>query len=307
MAGRYPLAFTVFTATYNRAHTLHRVFDSLCAQTYRDFEWLVVDDGSTDHTPDLIAEYARRADFPVRYVRQANGGQHIACNRGVVRARGFLFAMVDSDDGCVPTALERFQHHWQTIPPAERERFFGVGGLCCDEHGRLIGTRFPCDVWDTTLPEMWFRYRVKGQKWWCVRTEVLRRYPWADTRGKAPNPWTRLGRHYRIRLVNEVLKVFYQDDPEGSLSRSRRTLRPEPNLWRQVELLNGYADWVAWHPVRFLQAAVHYTRCSLHLRRGLDEQWHALTNPAARALWLAALLPGTAWYLRDRRSLKILR
>ena len=68
--------FTVFTPTYNRAHTLHRVYDSLCAQTLRDFEWLVIDDGSTDGTADLIANWAKSADFPIRYFKQEHSGRH---------------------------------------------------------------------------------------------------------------------------------------------------------------------------------------------------------------------------------------
>ena len=55
--------FTVFTATYNRAHVLHRVYDSLRAQTFRDFEWLVVDDGSTDGTGALVEGWRAEADF----------------------------------------------------------------------------------------------------------------------------------------------------------------------------------------------------------------------------------------------------
>lgn len=71
--------FTVFTPAYNRAHTLHRVWESLKAQTERDFEWLVVDDGSTDNTAELIAQYQREADFPVRYLQEPHqiGRAHV--------------------------------------------------------------------------------------------------------------------------------------------------------------------------------------------------------------------------------------
>ncbi len=108
--------FTVFTPTYNRAHTLHRVFGSLCAQTLRDFEWLVVDDGSTDDTAALIAGWATAADFPIRYFRQDHSGKHIAHNLAVREARGQFFMSLNSDDACVPQALERIAYHWTTIP-----------------------------------------------------------------------------------------------------------------------------------------------------------------------------------------------
>src|SRR4029434_11350090 len=104
--------FTVFTPTYNRAQTIHRVYDSLRAQTLRDFEWLVVDDGSTDATSDLIANWARTASFLIRYVKQEHSGKHIPHNLALREAQGQLFVPLDSDDGCVSHALARPGDHW---------------------------------------------------------------------------------------------------------------------------------------------------------------------------------------------------
>src|SRR5664279_25603 len=107
--------FTVFTPTYNRAHTVGRVFDSLRAQTFRDFEWLAVDDGSTDNTPELIASWAAKSNFPLRNFRQAHTGKHIAHNFAMREARGEFFMVVDSDDALEPRALERLHAVWLEI------------------------------------------------------------------------------------------------------------------------------------------------------------------------------------------------
>ena len=88
---RSKYTFTVFTPTFNRAHTLHRVYDSLRAQTFRSFEWLIVDDGSTDNTARLIEEWKTAGHFPIRYVYQRHAGAHFAINRGVQEALGELF------------------------------------------------------------------------------------------------------------------------------------------------------------------------------------------------------------------------
>jgi glycosyltransferase involved in cell wall biosynthesis len=96
----------VFTPTYNPAHTLHRVFTSLCEQTFPEFEWLLVDDGSTDNIKEMIETWAKMADFPIRYFWQKNSGKHIAYNLGIREAHGQMFAVLDSDNAIVPNALQ---------------------------------------------------------------------------------------------------------------------------------------------------------------------------------------------------------
>ena len=141
--------FTVFTAAYNARHKLDRVYSSLCAQTFRDFEWLVIDDGSTDGSRELIESWAQDCPFPMRYEFQENQGKHVAWNRGVTLARGELFLNLDHDDACVPQALERLKFHWDNIPNDQRAKFTAVTSLCVDEKGSLRGTRFPRDVIDS--------------------------------------------------------------------------------------------------------------------------------------------------------------
>jgi glycosyltransferase involved in cell wall biosynthesis len=91
--------FTVFTPSYNRARTLPRVYESLQRQTLRNFEWLVMDDGSTDDTRQLVTRWQAESNFPIRYIFQENQGKPAAFNHGVQEARGKLFLTLDSDDG----------------------------------------------------------------------------------------------------------------------------------------------------------------------------------------------------------------
>src|ERR1700761_6029199 len=155
----FKYAFTVFTPTYNRATLLPRVYECLEKQTFRDFEWLVVDDGSTDNTAEVVKEMQSKASFPVRYVAKPNGGKPTAVNRGAKEAEGFLFAILDSDDWFLPESLERFWHHWQSIPTDRQPKFCGVTGLCSYPTGDLIGARFPQDVFDADVIDLRYKYR----------------------------------------------------------------------------------------------------------------------------------------------------
>ena len=164
-------------ATFNRAHVLHRVYDSLREQTFRDFEWLVVDDGSTDGTGALVEAWRAEADFPIRYRYQENRGKHVACNRAVPEARGRFFLTLDSDDACVPQALERLNRYWEEIPEREQPGFSAVTVLCMDEAGRIVGDRFPRRITDSDPLEVQYRLKVRGEKWGFQRTAVMRTKP----------------------------------------------------------------------------------------------------------------------------------
>jgi glycosyltransferase involved in cell wall biosynthesis len=295
----------VFTSTRNRAHTLHRPFESLQAQTFRDFEWLIIDNGSTDGTPELVARYQAEADFPIRYLWQEDAGKHGSINRAVPIAEGELFLILDSDDACVPTALERFKYHWDQIPADRRDRFTGVTALCLDESGELVGTRFPFDPTDSDSREIRYRYAVKGEKWGFHRTDVLREHLFPETPGyvgliPSSTVWSEISRSYRTRYVNEGLHIYWQDQA-GALSRPASRLADAYGGMIETEaILNHDLSFFSDDPVEFIIKTIKYIRSSLHSGRGPIGQWRALTTAKGRILWLAILPTGVLVYLLER-------
>jgi len=260
-------AYTVFTPTFNRAHTLRRVYESLSVQTFRDFEWLVIDDGSTDGTADLLRGIQAEAKFPIRVFYQENQGKLVALNRAVETARGRWFLTLDSDDSCRPESLERFAAYWNAIPTEERERYSGVTVLCQDQHGRLVGERFPSDVFDSDSLTNRYVYRIKGEKWGFQRTDLLREFPFPPLRGVGLSVvWNRIGRRYKTRYVNDVLRVYYVDgDGQSITAEKNRTLaNPEGRAFSRLDLLNHDFDFFRYAPVHFLKAFVQYARFSFH-------------------------------------------
>jgi glycosyltransferase involved in cell wall biosynthesis len=296
--------FTVFTPCFNRAHTLHRVYESLDAQTFRDFEWLIVDDGSTDETASLVEGWQRSSSFNIRYLWQENRGKHIAFNHGVREARGELFLTLDSDDACVPEALERLRYHWDTIPAEQKHRFSAVTSLCMDQHGRIVGDRFPRDVTDSDSLEIRYRYGVGGEKWGFHRTAVLREFPFSEEISRQYVPestiWSRIARAYRTRFVNEALRIYFIDEPSMVHGQQRGKNALGGRLYH-LGVLNDERDYFRLAPLEFFRSAGLYSRYSFHLRMRMAEQVRAIRGFRERLLWLMMLPAGLGLYLRDCR------
>lgn len=212
------MRFTVLTATYNRAHTLSGAYASLCAQTCRDFEWVIVDDGSTDATKELVSSW--NPFFPIRYIWKPNGGKHTAINIGVAQAIGEFLVILDSDDRCVPRALERLDHYWRQIP--DPDRFSHVIGLCCSEQGEVLGQPLPTEHVDV------FHLRealaiVGHADWWgMIRSDIIKRFRYPEFSNERFIPegvvWNRILSRYGARYVNEPLLIAGYS--AGGLGRS---------------------------------------------------------------------------------------
>lgn len=180
---------TVFTPTYNRGKLLPRLFKSLQEQTDHDFEWIIIDDGSTDNTRMICQGFLHKKLFPITYVVQKNSGKHVAINRAARIARGEWFFIVDSDDYLPTNSIELNEKYLNQIKndPA----FAGVSGLCCNPDGNLL--LFPgmkstdlkpitrralaMEYIDATSEEYRDRFKMPGDRAEIVRTELVRRYP----------------------------------------------------------------------------------------------------------------------------------
>lgn len=293
--------FTVFTPTYNRAHTITRVYDSLKQQTFRDFEWIVIDDGSTDNTAKIISEWQHEADFPIIYQYQVNSGKHVAFNRGVQMARGELFLVIDADDGFLPEALETMLKWWEDIPEGERAGFTGVVTLCQYEDGNVCGQPFSSSPLDTNALDLRFEYKKRGETWGFHRTAILKAFPFPEDEGVRFIPeniiWDEIARKYKIRCINEPLRIYYQD-------AGNQVTQADPRKKAQVkkyflQFLNRDFDYFFYDPVTFAKWAVLYVRYSLHLSDWAFLNPGRFTRVGAFLLCCLAVLPGAAFYLKD--------
>lgn len=312
MTSEHAFAFTVFTPSYNRRHTLARVYESLRAQTFRDFEWLIIDDGSSDGTGDLVAEWAKTSDFAIQYIYQPNGGKNSTYRPALEAARGTLFLTLDSDDECVPEALERFKHHWDAIPEADREAFSAVTARCRTPDGRPVGDSFPRPVLDSDSLELLYRYKVRGEKWGFHRVDVLKQYPFPTFEKCKYVPegviWQAIARRYKTRFVNEYLRTYHMETINNfTTSVGTSSKYAAGYLYYFTAVLNEDLNWIRYDPASFFKSAANYTRFSLHEGLGIAPQARALRGAKVRLLWLGTFPVGVALYLRDCHREKRLR
>lgn len=260
--------FTIFTPTYNRAGTLERLFNSIAQQTFRDFEWLIVDDGSTDDTAALIEKLAAHADFPIRYQYQLNAGKHIAFNNGVREARGKLFLTIDSDDELTREAVAVLHDAWLSIPADERDNFTGVTARCINQHGNLVGERLDRSPLDSDSAEATLVFNMLGERIGFHRTDVLRAHPFPTEVPARFVPegrvWLDIARHYRTRFIETPARIFH-DHGAPRLSALDRSQRAWGDLEYHSFALAHYATWWRRAPVAVAKLAIGLRRAELHL------------------------------------------
>ena len=232
---------TILTPTFNRAHLLPRLFESLTHQTDFDFEWLVIDDGSTDGTSDLFAgKTFLSAPFPIRYYRQENGGKHRALNAGVKQAKGDFIFIADSDDWLLPQSVAIVGLHTSAI--ADDNTFAGVAGLDVFDDERIVGTGLPQDIIDCNAMDIRYRYHIDGDLKEVFKTTVLQEFPFPEIQDEKFCPeqlvWFRIAQKYKLRYFNTPIYVAeYQPNGITASIIRVRMLAPQATCMMYAEML----------------------------------------------------------------------
>lgn len=199
------MLFTVFTPTYNRAYSLRRLYESLKRQSFRDFEWLIVDDGSSDNTSEIIEEFIKERFLAINYIYQANGGKHRAINKGALHAKGELFFIVDSDDYLPVASLQIISDYYAQV--RGDSCFAGVCGLKCYEDGEPTGG-YMSDEFSDWRPQ---NRIYRGDMAEVFKSDIIRKYPFPDFEGEKFCPevlvWNRIGENYLMRYFNKCVYI----------------------------------------------------------------------------------------------------
>lgn len=294
------MLITVFTPTYNRAQLLTRLYESLRRQTFTDFEWLIVDDGSTDNTKDVVDSFMAQSggSLLIRYIHKSNGGKHTAINLGAHEAQGELFFIADSDDALPEDALETTAKAYREIQGDKS--FAGICGLDITLDGVIIGGGLGEDYIDATAIDIRFKRNIQGDLKEVFRTEVLREFPFPEITGERFCPealvWNRIATKYKLRYINKP--IYIAEYQTGGLTDNIVRIR----MQSPVASMMTYAEMAGFAGVPFkarLRAAINYWRFRACLGEG-----SAAPLPHLPLRWMWTRPIGMLMHLRDKKAIR---
>lgn len=276
---------TIFTPAYNRAHTLPRTYESLCNQNNKSFIWLVVDDGSTDNTAELVNQWMKNDNgFEIKYVYKENGGMHSAHNTAYKNINTELNVCIDSDDKLGNDAVNLILNKWDEV---SHLGYAGIIGLDADFDGNIIGKGFDESLKETTVIGYYANGGL-GDKKLVYRTDIINKYPEypifeGEKYVSLSYKYRLIDQEYKLAVLNEVLcNVEYQLD--GSTH----------TMWKQY--LRNPKGWTFWRKVcmqyptsrkRLIVDCIHYVSSSI-----LSKNKHFIKESPKPVLTIFCLIPG---------------
>ncbi len=281
-------SITVFTPTYNRQELLVHGYNALKNQTSKDFEWLIIDDGSTDETEKVVKGWINeKNDFVIRYIKKGNGGLHTGYNCAIENAQTELMVCVDSDDYMPNDAVETILEFWKQNGSND---YAGIVALDCDLSGNVIGDKLPNEKSINLIDLLLEKYQIRnGDRTNVIRTDVYREVaPMKSFNGeKNFNPHymhLQISKKYDFLVLNKCLKVVeYQ--PGGMTDSIFKQYYNSPNSYIELRKFNLSLDNASL--LFKCKNAVHYvSSCFLAGRK------HIISDCPKKILCALCILPG---------------
>lgn len=258
---------TVVTPTYNRAHTLPRAFDSLVNQSFQDFKWIIMDDGSTDHTQELVEKFKETSPFEIEYYCNSNKHKFHTVFEGIKMVKSPYFLILDSDDSYPIDALQTLWDEVQRIP--NQDDFISVMGLSGDGNGNVVGDEYPNGGFDGSIFEMRYKYKVKGDKNGIFITKTyhreLEQFDYSNIPTGIYIPQSVFFNVYdakgiKTRFINKIIRNYHKDETDlASVSNTRWSGQNRIGLMMgHLSFLNNYGKMLCKYPKALIRNLVGY-------------------------------------------------
>lgn len=286
---------SILTATYNRAEKLERLYHTLNKATYRDFEWLIMIDGSSDNTIEVIEKIQKESDFPVIYKYQENSGKHVAINRLYEMAQGEYGFTIDDDDEVLPDAFEKGVSIWDSIPKEQQKKYWCVVGRCINpETKQMVGKPFVSNINELCGRKKKKALSNSGECCSFKKIEIMKRYKYPEVKGCSYFPegnlWYRIDQDYQQYYTNEIFRVYYQNDGESlvNYSKNKESYVRRYNMYKFLLSVENPLKSKAFSR-RHIAEIYKYRLFTDRLEMGKKEIYSGLSSFNKFVLWMSAI------------------
>lgn len=270
--------FTVFTPVFNCENSIQNVHKSLLSQTYRNFQWLIINDGSTDNSHLVIEQIIKTSPLHIHYVNNEHNKHKMGCFiEAISLAKGEFLLPFDGDDECFPNALEVFIEEYSNIPDQLKDKVCAVTGLCEDQFGNRIGDTYPTDPYYSDAFTSYAIEGIQGEKWGFTKTTVLKGICINNdiiSKGLIPESliWNLIAKEgYETKYINKILRIYHVN-VENSLSSTSLNKRAFGSVIHCAAMFNWFFKRYYFRtPKFFLKNVYVLLRASKYLSYNLKD------------------------------------
>ena len=295
---------TIVTPTFNRAHTLKRAFDSLLNQTFKDFKWIIMDDGSTDDTEDVVRGFQVVSPFVIEYHYSPNKHKFHTVFEGIEKVETTYFTILDSDDSYPVDALEVLYKECEKIE--NQDEFISIMGLSGDEEGKVVGDEYPNGGFDGSIFEMRYKYKVRGDKNGMFFTKTyqreLEKFDYSGIPKGIYIPQSVFFNVYdakgvKTRFINKIIRNYHKDEnDEASVSNTRWSGKNRLGLMLgHLSFLNDYQKQLFPYPKALLRNLIGYQMYAISQNKDFSKMIQDVKNPFIKILGVI-LFPFSYFY-----------
>lgn len=290
------MKLTIYTPAYNKVKTLKRTYESLVSQTNHNFEWILINDGSTDETSELVKSFCRNA-FKWRYVEKENEGLSSVMNLAAKLADGEYILRVDGDDFLKEDAVEIILKRLQN-PEIQDSKIASLVFLTCLTDAKICGYHPFTSVQRMNFWDYRCKFEATGDRAEVFKTAIFRKFPMPVFEGEKfcgeSFVWNQISDYYDAIYYTDV--IYVREYLENSITNIGARLRIANPRGMQLCLSDHLNRPISLKS--YLKYSINYYRYSLHTKYGLKKLYRDVPFTST----FIGLIPGLILFLIESKD-----